>query len=218
MTPSYRLVVIDDHSQFRRALIATLERMPEFSVAGEAGDGMAAVDLIRRTCPDLVLLDVNMPELDGVAALEQIRRERADLPVVMLTVSRDTDVLLGAINAGAQGYLLKDAEPERLREVILRVLEGESFLAPEVTGSVFDAVRRLQSERGRGLLSERELEVLGCLRRRMTTSEIASELFVSENTVKTHVSHILEKLDARNRAEAIYKIDHLGLPERSGGT
>jgi two-component system nitrate/nitrite response regulator NarL len=205
------LVVVDDHTLFRRGLIGLLDEMPEFTVAGEAGDGASALKVIRVARPDLVLLDVNMPDMNGLEALREIRREAADLPVVMLTISRDDESLLGAIAAGANGYLLKNAEPEALRDGILRVLNGQSIISPEVTSRVFDAVRRLQHERGRGLLSEREREVLGCMRRGLTTSQISRELFISENTVKTHISHILEKLTARSRGEAVLKAEQLGI-------
>jgi DNA-binding NarL/FixJ family response regulator len=129
----------------------------------------------------------------------------------MLTISQDDEALLGAILAGANGYLLKNAEPETLWQVMLRVLAGESVLSPEVTGKVFDALRRMDAERGRSLLSSRELEVLVCMRRGLTTSEIATELFISENTVKTHSRHILEKLGARKRSEAVARAVDLNL-------
>lgn len=202
-----RLVVVDDHTLFRRGLIRLLDEMPEFTVAGEAGDGASALDVIRRAAPDVVLLDINMPEMNGLEALRQIRRESPDLPILMLTISRDDESMLSAINGGANGYLLKNAEPEMLRDSILRVLGGESILSPEMTVKMFHAVRRLH--KGRGLLSDRELEVLGCMRRGLTTRQISRELFISENTVKTHTRHILDKLKARNRSEAVSKAEQL---------
>jgi DNA-binding NarL/FixJ family response regulator len=211
MSTARRLVVVDDHPLFRRGLISLLDEMPEFTVAGEAGDGVSALEVIRRACPDLVLLDVNMPEMNGVEVLRTIRRESPGLPVLMLTISRDDESLLGAISGGANGYLLKNAEPEALREGILRVLGGESVLSPEVTAKVFDTVRRLQSQRGQGPLSDRELEVLACMHRSLSTSQISQKLFISENTVKTHVRHILDKLEARSRSEAVAKAGELNL-------
>ena len=209
MSRSHRLVVVDDHDQFRRGLIELLEEMPDFLVVGEAADGRAGLELMSSQSPDLVLLDVHMPGMGGLDALEQARADHPNLPVLMLTVSRDTDALLRAINAGAAGYVLKNVEPDELRNVILRMLRGESVLAPEVTGTVLDTLRRLHRERARGLLSRRELDVLECLRRELTTPQIAAELFISENTVKTHVSHILEKLGARKRSEAVANLNQL---------
>ena len=211
MSGEYRLVVVDDHTLFRRGLISLLKDMPGFAVAGDAGDGAQALEVIRRACPDLVLLDVNMPGMSGIEVLREIRHELPHLPVLMLTISRDEESLLGAISAGANGFLLKNAEPEALRAVILRVLHGESVLSPEVTGQVFEAVRRLDRERGRALLSSRELQLLDCMNRGLTTFEMSQELFISENTVKTHVRHILEKLHAHSRADAVSKASSLNL-------
>jgi len=211
MSPKFYLVVVDDHALFRRGLISLLNEMPEFEVVGDAANGRDAMEIIRDTQPDLVLLDVNMPEMGGLETLREIRGRNTELPVLMLTISQDDDALLGAILAGANGYLLKNAEPELLQQVILRVLAGESVLSPEVTAKVFAALRRMQAERGRSLLSNRELEVLHCMRRGLTTPEISAELFISENTVKTHVQHILEKLGVRKRSEAAARAAELNL-------
>ena len=211
MSRKFCLVVVDDHALFRRGLISLLNEMDGFEVVGEAGNGRDALQVIETTGPDLVLLDVNMPEMGGVETLREIRARNTALPVLMLTISEDDDALLGAILAGASGYLLKNAEPETLRQVMLRILAGESVLSPEVTAKVFGALRRMQAERGRSLLSGRELEVLDCMRRGLTTPEIAAELFISENTVKTHSRHILEKLGVRKRSEAVARAVDLNL-------
>ena len=207
----YRLVVVDDHVLFRRGLIGLLDEMSEFVVVGEASNGAQALVVVQETAPDLVLLDVNMPIMGGVETLRELKREQPNLPVVMLTVSQEDDALLGAITAGASGYLLKNAEPDALCQVLLRVLQGEAVLAPEVTSKVFLAVQRLQSARPRVLLTDREMEILHCMMRGLTTTEMARDLYVSENTVKTHVRHILAKLKARNRAEAVAKATDLKL-------
>jgi DNA-binding NarL/FixJ family response regulator len=211
MSQKFCLVVVDDHALFRRGLIGLLNEMEEFQVVGEAANGRDALQVVQTTLPDLVLLDVNMPEMGGVETLREIRGRNATLPVLMLTISEDDHALLGAILAGASGYLLKNAEPETLRQMMLRILAGESVLSPEVTAKVFDALRRMQAERGRSLLSGRELEVLECMRRGLTTPEIATELFISENTVKTHSRHILEKLGVRKRSEAVARAVDLNL-------
>ena len=206
-----RLVVVDDHVLFRRGLIGLLSDMHEFEVVGEAGNGTDALDVIAETDPDIVLLDVNMPGLSGVETLNAMREAGQKTSALMLTVSQDENDLVGAIMAGASGYLLKNAEPEVLRRTLMDVMEGKSVLSPEVTAQVFNVMRRTQSAREREIVSERELEVLRCLSRGRTTTQIASELFISENTVKTHIRHILEKMEVNNRAEAVSRALQMGL-------
>ena len=206
-----RLVVVDDHVLFRRGLIGLLSDMREFEVVGEAGNGTDALDVIAETDPDIVLLDVNMPGLSGVETLNAMREAGQKTSALMLTVSQDENDLVGAIMAGASGYLLKNAEPEVLRRTLMDVMEGKSVLSPEVTAQVFNVMRRTQSAREREIVSERELEVLRYLSRGRTTTQIASELFISENTVKTHIRHILEKMEVNNRAEAVSRALQMGL-------
>jgi DNA-binding NarL/FixJ family response regulator len=205
-----RLVVVDDHALFRAGLVNLLDQMPDLEVVGEAGDGREALEEVQRTRPDVVLLDVNMPVMGGVETVEALKPNE-DLRILMLTISKHDEDLFGAIAAGADGYLLKSAEPEELRRAILLVSEGKSVLSPEVTRRVLQMVgsgKDVYSEVG---LSEREKEVLDCLAKGMTSAQVASQLFISENTVKTHVRHILEKLEASNRAEAVSKAIQIGL-------
>ncbi|GAP15188.1 two component transcriptional regulator, LuxR family [Longilinea arvoryzae] len=199
-----RLVVVDDHALFRRGLVGLLEDMPEFQVVGEAGDGVEALDVIAAQKPDLVLLDVNMPRMDGVETVQALRARKINTRVLMLTISKTEEDLMGAIRAGADGYLLKNIEPDDLRKALLKTAEGQGVLSPEVTGAVMRAVVRPNRE-AQPLLSEREMEVLRCLAAGQTTHQISQGLFISENTVKTHVRHILEKLEAENRIEAVGK-------------
>lgn len=205
------LVVVDDHALFRRGLISLLSEMPDFQVLGEASNGHEALQSIEKLKPDLVLLDINMPVMNGIETLGEIRKMNPAPKVLMLTISQNDEDLIGAIVAGANGYLLKNAEPDMLRNTILQVVAGNSVLAPEVTAKVFHAVRRSQSDRSRGLLSDREIEVLGCLARGQTTAQIAGVLFISENTVKTHIRHILEKMEVNNRAEAVARAAQMDL-------
>ena len=205
-----RLVVVDDHALFRAGLVSLLSTVPEFEIVGEAGDGLEGLAVVERTDPDIILLDVNMPIMSGVEMIEALQ-ERQNLHILMLTVSKHDEDLFGAIAAGADGYLLKDAEPEELRRSINLVAEGKSVLSPEVTHRVFKAI---SSSRGIPLevaLSKREMDLLHCLAQGMTSAQIASELFISENTVKTHVRHILEKLEASNRAEAVSRAIQMGI-------
>jgi DNA-binding NarL/FixJ family response regulator len=206
-----RLVVIDDHALFRRGLISLLEEMTDFQVVGEAINGQEALGLVEKTQPDLILMDINMPVMNGIEALTALRKTNPAQKVLMLTISQNDEDLIGAIVAGANGYVLKNTEPETLRNTIMQVMAGNSVLSPEVTAKVLQAVRRSQTDRSRGLLSDREVEVLKCLARGQTTTQIAGVLFISENTVKTHIRHILEKMEVNNRAEAVARAAQMDL-------
>jgi two-component system, NarL family, response regulator DegU len=206
-----RLVIVDDHALFRAGLVGLLEDMREFEVVGEAGNGKEAMNVISSTTPDLILLDVNMPVMNGVETVSAIKEMRNPPRIIMLTISKHEEDLFGSINAGADGYLLKNAEPDDLRKAILQVFEGKSVLSPEVTRPLLKAVANSQGMVMDGGLSKRELEVLELLAQGRTTTQIAADLFVSENTVKTHVRHILGKMEASNRAEAVSKATQMGL-------
>jgi DNA-binding NarL/FixJ family response regulator len=214
MIQQIRLAVVDDHALFRAGLISLLEDMPGFFVVGEAGDGLNALELIRANRPDVLLLDVNMPGMSGVETVRAIRSLPAadQCRILMLTISKSDDDLLGAITAGADGYLLKNAEPDELSKAISSVYQGLSVLSPQVTRQVLRAAISGGAARStESMLSSREMEVLVCLAQGKITAQIARELFISENTVKTHVRHILEKLEASNRAEAVSKATQMGL-------
>jgi len=211
MNKRVRMVVVDDHALFRRGLVSLLAEIPEFQVVGEAGNGREAISLIQQTNPDVVLLDVNMPVMDGIQTVQTLREQKNKVQILMLTISQQDEDLLGALTAGANGYLLKNTEPEELRQAILLVASGKSILSPDVTATVLRALNRVQPVDSSGPLSDRELEVLHCLAQGQTTTQIAAQLFISENTVKTHIRHILEKLDASNRTEAVSKAIQMGL-------
>jgi DNA-binding NarL/FixJ family response regulator len=204
------LVIVDDHALFRAGLIGLLNDMAEFDVVGEASNGRDALEVIRTKKPDVVLLDVNMPGMNGVEVVEELK-PKEECSIIMLTISKHDEDLFGAINAGADGYLLKNSEPEDLRRAILNVFEGKSVLSPEVTRQVMKIVSNMQGYLPDKGLSKRELEVLSQLSQGKTTALISEDLFISENTVKTHIRHILEKLEAANRAEAVSKAVQLGL-------
>ncbi len=205
-----RIVVVDDHSLFRAGLINLLNEISEFQVVGEANDGASALEIIRKVKPDVVLLDVNMPGIGGVETVRVLHRGESP-KIIMLTISKSEEDLFGAISAGADGYLLKNAEPDELRKAILFVNQGMSILSPQVTRQVFRVVSAEPTGPADNYLSGREMEVLNCLAQGLTTTQIAAELFISENTVKTHVRHILEKLESANRAEAVSKASQMGL-------
>jgi len=211
MSARVKLMVVDDHALFRRGLIGLLQEMPEFLVIGEASNGREALTLLEEQRPDVLLLDINMPVMDGLQTLTNLRRLYPDQKVLMLTISQNDDDLINAIVGGANGYLLKNTEPENLKNTLLQVHVGNSVLSPEVTTRVLATLRRAQADRGRALLSDREIDVLKCLARGQTTAIIAGQLFISENTVKTHIRHILEKMEVSNRAEAVAKATQMNL-------
>jgi two-component system, NarL family, nitrate/nitrite response regulator NarL len=211
MNRSIRLVVVDDHAIFRRGLIGLISDFEGFEVVGQAASGEDALQLIAKHKPDLVLLDINMPGMSGVDTLRALRSSGFSQPVLMLTVSQNENDLMGAIMAGASGYLLKNAEPESLRQTMQNVAGGQSVLAPEVTAQVFRVIRNRMGPTNELTLSEREVEILRCMAKGLTIQEAAKQLFISENTVKTHMRHILTKLEVSNRAEAVAKALQTGL-------
>jgi DNA-binding NarL/FixJ family response regulator len=193
-----RVLVADDHPVVRQGICAMLEVEPDLEVVADVGDGSQAVTLTLARSPDVVLMDVQMPGLDGIEALREILRQRPQTRVVMLTTFGHENYVVPSFKAGAAGYLLKDVGRAELVAAIRRVAAGESLLdRPPLEGAI--------------LLSQRELEVLSCMAREMTNREIANTLFLSENTVKTHVSHILAKLGALDRAGAVLRAWRQGL-------
>ena len=201
MTP-IRVLIVDDHTMFRQGLVSLLQIESEFQVVGEAPDGEEGLRLAPDVQPDVVLMDVNMPKMGGI---EATRKLLADIPraqVLMLTVSETNDDLLGAIRAGAQGYILKHADADELLHAIRRVHAGEAMLSPPVTRRLFQTLRDGPLPASRLPLTQRESEVFRFLIRGASNQDIAEDLFVSENTVKTHVRHILKKLGIRSRHEA----------------
>jgi len=208
-----RLAVVDDHALFRAGLINLLHELPDIEVVGDAGDGQTALEMIERTQPQVILLDVNMPGMGGVETVHALRSQTStrDCKILMLTISKSEEDLFGAIQAGADGYLLKNAEPQELHRAIINIQQGMSVLSPQITRQVLGALQTNISHSQEPILSDREMEVLRCLARGNTTLQTADILVISENTVKTHVRHILEKLDASNRAEAVSKALQMGL-------
>ena len=199
-----RIVVVDDHTLFRRGITALLSRVPGFDVAGEAADGLDGIKAVALHKPDVVLLDLHMPGISGVDAMKSILRDAPDTRVVMLTVSEDADDLMTALRSGALGYLLKNIESEFLVESIRRAADGESVLSPEMTGKLLREVRAgaTPSAPAGPALSPREREILQHLARGASNKEIARDLDVAESTVKIHVQHILRKLDLTSRVQA----------------
>ena len=205
-----RTLIADDHPLTRDALSALL-RQNGFDVVGEAGGGAEAIVLACELQPDLVLLDLSMPDLGGLEALPLIRAAAPAAEVVVLTASEDEDNLLGAVRAGAAGYLLKTEPPERIVAFLRGVARGEAALSGAVAKRLLDQVREgvprtVVSESVARLLTARELEVLLLLDRHLGTAEIAQRLFISEHTVRSHVKSLLGKLGVSSRREAIERL------------
>ncbi len=206
---SIRLAIVDDQGMVRAGFRSLLEGEEDFEVVGEAANGEDAVELVTELVPDVTLMDIRMPVLDGIAATRRLVQAGVETKVVVLTTFDLDEYVFEALRAGASGFLLKDAPAEELAAAIRVVAAGESLLAPGVTRRVIDAfVRRpapptTPRENRTAQLTPRELEVLGLLARGLSNLDIASRLFVSEGTTKTHVSNVLTKLGLRDRVQAV---------------
>jgi DNA-binding NarL/FixJ family response regulator len=217
-------LLADDHRMFRQGLRELIERKTRFEVAGEASTGREALAEVERLRPDIVLLDIQMPELDGVAVARQLARQYPDIKIVMLTMYQQDQHLLEAIRAGARGYLLKDADADELIAVLERVARGEAALDPALTGRVFDAVRRGDvGQAGAEPLTEREREIVQLLAAGHDNRTIAARLHLSEKTVGNRLSEIFQKLGVTNRTQAALVAVQRGLvpaaePRQAGDT
>lgn len=203
-----RILLTDDHKVVRQGLRMFLDLDPELEVVGEAANGEEALRLARRLKPDVVLMDLLMPVMDGIEATREIRRELPDVEVIALTSVLEDASVTGAVKAGAIGYLLKTTEEEELCRSIKAAAEGKVQLAPEAAARLMREVRTPDNTQA---LSGRETDVLKLLARGQANKQIARELFITEKTVKTHVSNILRKLNVRSRTQAALHAAHVGL-------
>jgi DNA-binding NarL/FixJ family response regulator len=219
MTEPVRVLIVDDDDLMRAGLRAVLASDDGVRVVGEAADGRSAVEKVGTLGPDVVLMDVRMPDLDGIAATREVLARAPSVKVLILTTFEQDDYIFGALSAGASGFLLKRTRPEDLLTAIHTIAAGESLLSPSVTRRVIDrmarqSVPRTGDEARLAELTPRELEVLELVARGLTNGEIAEALVVEESTVKTHVRRILRKLRLRDRVQAVIFAYEAGLEPR----
>ncbi len=211
------VAVVDDHPLFRRGVVQLLGMDPQIEVVGEAGSRADALELVRRTEPDLILLDLNLKSDSGIDILSELKEEDAGRRIVMLTVSDAPDDLIGAIRAGADGYLLKDMEPEDLLARVREALTGTTVISEALAGRLARALRdeahgaAHRPPRDLADLTERETAVLRCVAAGQSNKLIGRTLSISEGTVKVHVKHLLKKLGFRSRVEAAVWATELGV-------
>lgn len=194
-----RLVVIDDHPVVRHGLVSMLSYESDMQVVGEAGDGAEAVRVILEQQPDVVLLDLRLPQLSGIEVMKQVRAKQTDTRFLVLTTYDADEYIVPALSAGAQGYLLKDTTPEELTRAIRALAAGGSPLEPAVAAKLLTSMKESDDDE----LSAREMDVLKLLVAGASNKMIAAQLNLSENTVKSHLSHIFSKLQVQSRAEAV---------------
>ncbi|AVG17490.1 response regulator transcription factor [Chromobacterium sp. TRC.1.1.SA] len=210
MTQAIRILLIDDHTLFRSGLKALLQRQDDFLVVGEAADGLDGVKQAELLKPDVVLLDLDMPVMNGREALVQILSGCPDTAVLMLTVSEDGDDLAECMRGGARGYLLKNINADFLLDSIRRAVDGDSVLSPEMTAKLLARLRQPTAKASEAdALTPRERETLSWLARGSSNKEIARALDLAESTVKVHVQNILRKLSLSSRVQAaVYAVEH----------
>ena len=212
-----RVALADDQAMVRAGFRMIVQSQPDMKFAGEAADGQDAIDLVRREKPDVILMDIRMPRLDGIAATRQIAGQTR---VVILTTYEMDEYVFDALAAGASAFLLKAAPPEDLIRAIRVVASGDALLAPSVTRRLIEEFARRPEPAARTAkrleaLTERELAVLKEVARGQTNAEIASRLHVAETTVKTHVAHMLDKLELRDRVQAVILAYEAGIADRN---
>jgi two-component system response regulator DegU len=211
-----RLMLADDHRMLREGLRRSMIEQG-FDVVGEAGNGDEAVRLAERLRPDVVLMDVTMPEMDGVEATKQVKAVAPGVRVVMLTMHADQEVLAAAIRAGASGYLVKDCSTSEIAAAVRLAVSGETALSPQLAASMLDEVRRLDGAQSFGapeeerVITRREEEVLQLIADGCSTPEVAERLYISQKTVKNHLASIYQKLDARDRTQAVLQAVRMGI-------
>ncbi|MBB4825062.1 DNA-binding NarL/FixJ family response regulator [Sporosarcina luteola] len=208
---SIRILIVDDHHVVRKGLVFFFGTQKDLEIVGEAANGMEAVQLANSLKPDLILMDLVMPEMDGIEATKRIKQQHPDMKILMLTSFSDQDHVLPALEAGASGFQLKDIQPDELVASLRKMMNGENQLHPKATTHLMNRFAN-KGKPERGLLEEltkRERDVLQEIAKGKSNKEIASSLFITERTVKTHVSNVLAKLELADRTQAaLYAVKH----------
>ena len=211
MMENTRVLVIDDHPLLRKGVCQLLELTEEFAVVGEAASGREGIELAKRLNPDLILLDLNMKGINGLETLRTLRDMGEDARIILLTVSNAPEDLIAAIRAGADGYILKDNDPDDILRLISDAMQGQTAISPELASLLAAALREesVTEQRSHASLTERETAILKCLAAGMSNKLIAREMDIMESTVKVHVRNLLKKLKFRSRVEAaVWAVAH----------
>jgi two-component system, NarL family, response regulator NreC len=199
-----RIIIVEDHTILRQGLRVLLSSDPDFEIVGEAEDGRESVRLAETLSPDLILMDLSMPKMTGTEAISEIKKRNTDTKIVVLTVHKGEEYVLSALEAGADGYVLKDANREELATAIKKVLEGKRYLSPDISGKVIEGYlegkKALRTKTSWDTLTQREREILKLIAEGYKNKEVAESLFISVKTVQKHRSNLMEKLDLHNTA------------------
>ncbi|MDK2798450.1 MAG: hypothetical protein PWP27_30 [Clostridiales bacterium] len=207
-----RVLIADDHSMVRQGLKQIVELEEDMEVVAQAANGDEAVNLAMEIQPDVILMDINMPGMNGIQAISQLKEKRCPSKIIVLTIHSDREYLIKTVQLGAAGYVLKDADSDVLIQAIKNVYRGESYIQPTMTTELIKEFSKSSEEhqvKGQSLLTQREIEVLELIAEGMLNKEIAAKLYISEKTVKNHVSNIFKKLNVSDRTQAaIYAFKH----------
>ncbi|MEG2440483.1 MAG: response regulator transcription factor [Acetivibrio sp.] len=198
-----KIIIIDDHSMIREGLKQLLELDGDIEVIGEAGDGVEGIKLLESTNPDVMLLDINMPNMNGLQVLEELKKEKRNVKILILTIHNEIEYLFKAVEIGVDGYVLKDSNSSILKTAITTVYNGESYIQPSMAPLLKEKTNIVNTSKKKSMLTKRELQVLELLSEGLFNKEIGERLFISEKTVKNHVSSIFKKMMVTDRTQAV---------------